>query len=258
MEHLYGILESCSANEAEARKEVEQAAKNSDTWSAWGAVVRTTDRLYGRQAREKTYSRAKCAALFARFVRNTTWQCPTLVMRRALALREDDSVRNDARLRFMPQSEVKGWNAPTDTRNANLTTEEIANRKIRLEKETELVREMRHAGVKILAGTDLGNPYVFPGFSLHDELALLVQAGLTPLEALQTATINPARFLGKEKELGTIGKGKLADVILLDGNPLKDINNTRKINAVVVNGRLLDRRALDKLLAQVEAAANKK
>jgi imidazolonepropionase-like amidohydrolase len=117
-----------------------------------------------------------------------------------------------------------------------------------LEKETELVGEMHRAGVKILAGTDLGNPYVYPGFSLHDELALLVQAGLTPLEALQTATLNPAKFFGKETELGTIEKGKLADLVLLDANPLENINNTTKINAVVLNGRLLDRAALDKLL----------
>lgn len=254
MEHLYGILESCSTNEAEVRTEVEQAAQNPDTWSAWGAIVRTTDRLYGRQAKEKTYSREKCAALFARFVRNGTWQCPTLVMRRALALREEDSFRNDARLKYIPQSEVKGWNAPTDTRNANLTAEETANRKIRLEKETELVGEMRRAGGRLLAGTDLGNPYVYPGFSLHDELALLVQAGLTPLEALQTATINPAKFLGKEKTLGTIEKGKLADLILLDANPLENIGNTRKINAVVLNGKILDRKTLDKMLSEVETA----
>jgi imidazolonepropionase-like amidohydrolase len=256
MEHLYGILESCSTNEAEVRKEVEQAANNPDTWSAWGTIVRTTDRLYGRQAREKTYSREKCAALFARFIRNGTWQCPTLVMRRALALREDDSFRNDARLRYIPQSEAKGWTAQTDTRNMSLMAEEITNRKIRLEKEAELVGEMHRTGVKILAGTDLGNPYVYPGFSLHDELALLVQAGLTPLEALQTATINPANFFGKEKELGTIEKGKLADLVLLDANPLEDINNTRKINAVVLNGRFLDRKALDKVLA--DAVGNRK
>jgi imidazolonepropionase-like amidohydrolase len=258
MEHLYGILESCSANEAEVRKEVERAANNPDTWSAWGAVVRTTDRMYGRQAREKTYSREKCAALFARFVRNGTWQCPTLVMRRALALREDDSFRNDARQRYIPQSEVKGWTGQTDTRNLNLTAEEITNRKIRLEKEAELVGEMHRAGVTILAGTDLGNPYVYPGFSLHDELALLVQAGLTPLEALQTATINPARFFGKEKEFGTIEKGKLADLVLLEANPLETIGNTQKIAAVVVNGRYLPKESLQRMLVDVEAMANKK
>jgi imidazolonepropionase-like amidohydrolase len=84
-----------------------------------------------------------------------------------------------------------------------------------------------------------------------------VSAGLSPLEALQAATINPARFLGKEKELGTVEAGKLADLVLLDANPLTDIRNTTKINSVVLDGRLLDRKALDNLLAQAEAAAKK-
>jgi adenine deaminase len=94
--------------------------------------------------------------------------------------------------------------------------------------------------------------------ALHDELALFVHAGLSPMEALQTATINPAKFFGKETELGTIEKGKLADLILLDADPLADISNTKKINAVVLNGRLFDRSALGKILIDIEAAANKK
>jgi imidazolonepropionase-like amidohydrolase len=119
---------------------------------------------------------------------------------------------------------------------------------------------MQRAGVGLLAGTDtgFGNLYTIPGFSLHDELALFVQAGLTPLAALRTATVNPAKFLGREKELGTVGRGKLADLVLLDADPLKDIGNTQKIRAVVVNGRLFDRKALEALLAQVEAAAKGK
>ncbi len=257
MEHLYGILEACSSNEPEVRKEVEQAAKNPDTWSAWGAVVRTTDRLYGRQAREKTFSKEKCAALFARFVRNRTWQCPTLVVRRALALREDNSFKTDARLKYIPQSEANSWNPQNDTRNINLTGEEIADRKIRLEKETELVGEMHRAGVRILAGTDLGNPYIYPGFSLHDELLLLVQAGLTPLEALQSATLNPAKFFGQEKEFGTVEKGRIADLVLLEADPLANISNTQRINAVIVNGRYFSKDALQKLLADAEAAPYK-
>jgi imidazolonepropionase-like amidohydrolase len=116
---------------------------------------------------------------------------------------------------------------------------------------------MQRAGVELLAGTDMPKPFLLPGFSLQDELVLLVEAGLTPIEAIKTATINPARFLGKAKELGTVEKGKLADLVLLDANPLSDIRNTQKINAVVVNGRLLDRKALDDLLAQVEVAANR-
>jgi len=124
------------------------------------------------------------------------------------------------------------------------------------QKQVELVGMMRRAGLEFLAGTDVGNPYCFPGFSLHDELGLLVQTGLTPIEALQSATINPARFLGKEQEIGTVEEGKIADLVLLDANPLQDISNTQRINAVVVNGRLLDRAALDALLAQAEATAN--
>ena len=84
-----------------------------------------------------------------------------------------------------------------------------------------------------------------------------MQAGLSPLEALQTATLNPPRFLGREKELGTIEKGKLADLILLDANPLGDISNTKMINAVVFNGRLLDRKALDEMLTTIKTAADK-
>ena len=257
MEHLYGILECCSSNEEEVRKEVEQAAINPDTWAAWGAVVRTTDKLYGQQENKKTFSKEKTKSLFDRFVKNGTWQCPTLVMRRALALREDSSFKKDIRLNYIPRSDVNSWSPQTDTRNVNLSAQEITNRNIRLAKESELVGEMSRAGIKILAGTDLGNPYVYPGFSLHDELELLVQAGLSTMQALQTATINPARFFGREKELGTIEKGKIADLVLLDTNPLENISNTKKIAAVIINGRLLRRTDLDALLKKGADIAKK-
>ena len=126
---------------------------------------------------------------------------------------------------------------------------------MRYQRKLEIVGLMHRTGVRLLAGTDAPNPYVFPGFSLHEELELLVQAGLTPLEALQTATVNPAKYLGKEKELGTIEKGKLADLVLLEANPLENISNTQRINAVVVNGRYLPQETLRKLLTEVEAIA---
>src|SRR5262249_53795534 len=122
-----------------------------------------------------------------------------------------------------------------------------------------LVRAMHRAGVPFLAGTDTTNPFIFPGFSLHDELALLVaEGGFTPLEALQAATRDPAQFLGREKDLGTAEPGKLADLVLLDADPLADIHNTTRIAAVVANGRLLPRDRLDRMLAEVEAANRKK
>jgi imidazolonepropionase-like amidohydrolase len=100
----------------------------------------------------------------------------------------------------------------------------------------------------ILAGTDTGDSYVLPGFTLHSELALLVQAGLTPLEALQSATINPARYFQIQGTTGSIERGKTADMVLLDGDPLNDIRNTTRIAAVVVRGKLLDAKRLAGLL----------
>jgi imidazolonepropionase-like amidohydrolase len=114
---------------------------------------------------------------------------------------------------------------------------------------------MHRAGVGIIAGTDVMNPYCFPGFSLHDELALLVEAGLSQMEALQASTKDAARFMGQLDRRGTIEPGKIADLVLLDRNPLADIHNTRSIQAVVLNGKLMPRAALDAMLAAAEATA---
>jgi imidazolonepropionase-like amidohydrolase len=103
-----------------------------------------------------------------------------------------------------------------------------------------------------MAGTDTTAPYVFPGSSLHEELALLVQAGFTPMQALQAATKLPAEFLGKLQTQGTIEQSKFADLVLLDANPLDDIHNTQKIRAVILRGKLLDRSVLDELLTKEE------
>ena len=115
---------------------------------------------------------------------------------------------------------------------------------------------MEQQGVTILAGTDVGNPFIYPGASLLDELGLLNDAGLTPLQALQAATLNPAKFLHIEKDFGTVERGKTADLVLLDANPLEDIANTRRIDAVVLNGRLFDRSTLDALLASAKRSVH--
>jgi imidazolonepropionase-like amidohydrolase len=114
-----------------------------------------------------------------------------------------------------------------------------------------VTRDMASAGVGILAGCDA----MIAGFCVHDELALMVAGGMTPLAALQTATVNPARYLGRESTLGTVASGRQADLVLLDANPLEDIGNVRRIQAVVTAGRFFDRKALDQLLARAKAAA---
>jgi imidazolonepropionase-like amidohydrolase len=95
----------------------------------------------------------------------------------------------------------------------------------------------------------------YPGFSLHEELTLFVEAGFTPLEALRTATVNPVRFLGTAESMGSIEVGKTADLVILDANPLENISNTKRISAVIVGGRLLKRSDLDSLLKKAETAA---
>jgi imidazolonepropionase-like amidohydrolase len=118
------------------------------------------------------------------------------------------------------------------------------------------VAEMRRAGIVLLAGTDVGAPLIVPGFSLHDELVQLVNtAGLTTRQALEAATVGAARVVGMADSLGTIDTGKLADLVLLDANPLIDIGNTRRIRAVIASGRLLDRASIDALLADVETVS---
>ncbi len=111
-----------------------------------------------------------------------------------------------------------------------------------------MVALAKQAKTEILAGTDTGDPYVIPGAALHDELEQLVEAGLTPREALEAATLAPARFFETEKEMGSIEKGKLADMVLVDGNPLDDIRNARKVQGVFTHGRYYARKDLDAIL----------
>jgi len=209
-----------------------------------------------------SYEPARAAALFALLAKNHTWQCPTLVWERGGNLLDEDrpGFSRDFRAKYVPAywKDVT-WKRFTDEILQGFNTDDLATRKRFVEKELEVVNEMHHAGVQFLAGTDTPpGVYVFPGFSLHEELQRFVAAGFTPLEALQTATINPAKFLGMTDRFGTIATGKAADLVLLSANPLDDIRNTQKIAGVVVNGRYLSRADLDKLLAGVEAAAAKK
>jgi imidazolonepropionase-like amidohydrolase len=204
-----------------------------------------------------TYDPARAAALFALLAKNHTWQCPTLVWERGGNLIDQADFIHDTRAKYAPAywKDVT-WKRFTEEIIHDFNTDDLATRKRFVEKELEVVNAMHRAGIPFLAGTDTPpGVYVFPGFSLHEELQRFVAAGFTPLEALQTATLNPAKFLGMDDRLGTIEKGKLADLVLLDANPLDDIRNTQKIAAVIVNGRYLSRHDLDKMLAGVEAAA---
>ncbi|HXJ07122.1 MAG TPA: amidohydrolase family protein [Candidatus Acidoferrum sp.] len=206
-----------------------------------------------------TYDPARAAVLATLLAKNQTWQCPTLVWERGGNMIDVTDFAKDGRAKYVPAAwKNRTWKRFTDEIQQGFGTDDILVRKKFIEKELEVVQQLHKARVPFLAGTDTPpGVYVFPGFSLHDEMQRFVAAGFTPLEALQTATLNPARFLGMEEQIGTIEKGKLADLVLLSANPLDDISNTQKIAAVIVNGHYYSGKDLDKMLAGVEAAARR-
>lgn len=256
IEHLEGIFLACSAEEPELRKILEQALKDAkDIDQIRTSLVRVLNQIEERAV--ETYSQEKAAALFARFAKNGTWQAPTLVVKRAGAFMDDSDFTNDPRLKYLRPGIVESWKNQDDWRLKNRSSELSARYKMIFQKQLELVLAMHRAGVKMLAASDAVVWYVVPGFSLHDELELFVKAGLTPMEALQTATLNPATYLGLSDVVGTVEEGKKADLVLLEANPLETISNTKRISAVIVNGKQIPRGSLDKMLRDAEAAANR-
>lgn len=197
-----------------------------------------------------------CAAVFRTFAQNGTYITPTHGTRKMDAFADDSVYRHDPRLRFIPMAQQLRWTADANGMVAGDSSE--AGRRSFMDfyrKGLELTRDAFRAGVPMMVGTDAGDTYVFPGSSVHDELAELVTAGLTPAEALRAATLSGAEFLGMTADHGTVQPGRFADLVLLDANPLEDIGHTRGIRAVVFDGRVHDRASLDAMLAGVEAVA---
>ncbi|MGH7476598.1 MAG: amidohydrolase family protein [Longimicrobiales bacterium] len=250
IEHLTGIALHCSSREAELRDSLLAVFHTSRERRVRHATV---DRV--EHEAHASYDGTKCGALASRFVGSGTWQTPTLVQLRRSAGDYGRLASADPRFNSMPR-----WAAVYRQRRAqeaSWSPADAARRRATFDAERRLDARMNAAGVRFLAGTDMPSLLVFPGSSLHEELALLVDAGLTPLQALQAATINPARLLGATDSLGTVTAGKVADLVVLDHDPLDDIENTRAISAVVLRGRLLQRPALDRLIEQTHRLAGR-
>ncbi len=184
---------------------------------------------------------------------------PTLVVEEDTFVIPRENKIKHTNNRFLPTELLEEWLAAPVPEVFKFPPELQAAALSGYDKRKRFVGICNRAGVRIIAGSDgigLGN--LLPGFGLHRELELLVESGLSPMQALQAATINAAQALRKDKELGTIETGKLADLVILEADPLNDISNIRRISAVVVNGRLLDGKALNDLQAQAEAAARRK
>jgi imidazolonepropionase-like amidohydrolase len=194
--------------------------------------------------------------LFRTMARNSTWMDPTFVAMRESAYRYDIATQPVDRRKYVTSSVKRGWDRTFPSKPEDAKTHAI--RAELFDTQLEWAAEMKQAGVRFIAGTDTGIPDTYPGFSLHDELGLLVKAGFTEMEALQAATRNAAIVMDHATDLGTVEVGKYADLVILDASPLADIANTTKIRAVVVQGRVVHRDALDAMLGDVEALAAKR
>jgi imidazolonepropionase-like amidohydrolase len=209
------------------------------------------------------YTESEWKEIAARFLKNGTHSVPTLIAGRGFREMPDDQVmaiiddtanKLDVRRKYVPAPLIEFWRKQMSMKKFESPTDWALVRQNAMRG----FRFLKEAGVRMMSGTDLGAPLVFPGFSLHDELALLVDdLYMTPMETLQSATRIPAEFLGLGGSFGTIEKGKIADLVLLDANPLADIRNSRRIEAVIVGGNLNSRSHLQAMLSGVEASVSK-
>jgi len=252
VEHLTGVMEGCSvfAPELQADRENWMAARAAGE----DAPNPIFDVAVFRRISDG-FDADLCGSLADLLARNRTWQVPTLTVIRPGAFGFDSTFTNDPRLVYMPAGIRDDWAAIVDRYRSATSPDDIAEEHRWFLTLHEVIRVLRDRGVPILAGTDAPNPFVFFGFSLHDELELFVEAGLSPTEALRTATLNPSQFLEATDSLGSVAPGKLADLVLLNRNPLEEISNTREIQAVFLNGRLFTRSDLDQMLSEVKAWA---
>jgi len=251
IEHLTGILLACSSKEEQLRR----ARFAPDPGNETQAQAQARDRAWRRELLD-TYSPQEVEALLRTFVTNSTWQVPTFpIMVHLGFVTPKTNLLRDMRMRYVPQNVKRIWFQGVQAQLENYSEADLALREEIVKRSLEIVGKMQANGVRIMAGTDIAAPNVFPGSSLHEDLAYLVEAGLTPTQALQAATKNSAEFLGKLRTQGTIEQGKFADLLLLGANPLDDIHNTQKIRALVLRGKLWDRTALDGLLVSVEKFA---
>ena len=188
---------------------------------------------------------------------NGTWITPTIVVLRGLAYMDVLGTVEDERLAYLPREVTSSWKVENDFRVKNRTAQQWNDAKALYHDNLTRLKLLNQNGASFLTGTDLGNPYCFPGSSLHEEFELLQQVGFTPLQILQAATLNAAKYLNKTDSLGTISPNRYADILLLADNPLADITNTKKIQGLCVNGKFYSKSDLESLKQQAKRISAK-
>ena len=254
MEHLRNLELSCAANYQTLLRERAQIL--SDNLNEDGGTLRSSLHALQRYAAIQAQDTDRCNEVIAALEREKVFQTPTLSVNTFISAPLSAQPRWRETFKYLPTDVQEQWNAggtrmeaSMKSRPANTTFSDWS---------FAMVKKLQDGGVKIMAGTDNPIAFLTPGFALHEELALLVEAGLTPMQALTAATLHPAQFMRLDDEMGTVEAGKLADLVLLDADPRNDITNTQSINTVVKDGRVFDRIALDELLNDLEVKGRRR
>ena len=244
MEHLRNLEMACSKDFdslLNERRKILLAGKDS-----LGGKLRSYIHRSQRLHAINSFDEERTNKVLARLAENDTWQIPTtaLLTGGINRLYEDDTWLKT--FQYLPKKVKTIWINKAKNSKQKKSSEFLSL--FHGEWALQMIAKLKSANVKILAGTDTPISYLTPGFSLHKELEMLVKGGLKPIEAIESATILPAKYFGLEETMGTIETSKLADLVLLDANPLNNIKNTTKISAVVRNGTYYNREALNNLL----------
>ena len=247
IEHIHSLGLAVSTREAEVQRMLLAVTVPTGDYNAWFRQLHPIEWIAAN-----TYSPARAADVFGTLRRNRTRVTPTLTMHNVLD-QIDYTQLDPALAKYLSADSIGTYDyVIQNLYAANRTAEEVSHQRQMWAWRQRFVRELLDHDVPILAGTDTGTPYSVPGFALHDELEHLVGAGATPRQALYAATVEPARFLGLNT--GAVEPRKIADLVVLDADPLADIRNTRRIHTVVTRGRVISPAQRERMLADVEAA----
>ena len=246
MEHLRNLELSCASNAAELladRRNLLDAGR-----ADAGGVLRSRIHQTQRQTAVENYDDAQADKVLSVLAKNETWQIPTLALNSGFVERPFLEPEWQSTFRFLSDTTEQQWKsqlASFQEMELNSFRETYARWML------DMVKKIHQNGIEIMAGTDCPIFFLTPGRSLHQELVALAKAGLSPLEVIKTATLNPARYFGMDDELGLIQEGYLADLVILNENPLLDIANTKRVEAVIKQGAFYDREDLDSMLANL-------
>lgn len=242
MEHLRNVELSCASNADELLAQRGQMLKNDKNLS--GSELRSSMHEAQRETAVNNFSEEKAKEVIETLARNGTWQIPTLALN---TLRAEQFMKQpwwSESIQYLPDTTATKWQSIVDR---------IKESEVPPFQQTyaawmfKMVGQMHKAGVEFMAGTDTPIGFQTPGVSLHNELAMMVKAGFTPLGAIKSATYNPAFYFGMQDELGSVKEGMWADLLILNADPLKDIENTRQIDAVIKQGQYYNQEALNEI-----------